>query len=47
MENPLRKDMARLFKSDPEIEVIQVNFVVRKLHEKPQNISIITYNYTI
>lgn len=47
MENPLRKDMVRLFKSDPEIEVIHVKFIVRKIHEEPQNISLLTYNYAI
>ena len=42
-----KEDMVKLFKADPEIEVIQVNFIVRKIHEKPQNISSLTYNYTI
>ncbi|SOC81558.1 hypothetical protein SAMN06296241_3137 [Salinimicrobium sediminis] len=45
-KNNLREDMAKLFKADPEIEVLQVNFIVRKIHERPQNFSLLTYNYT-
>jgi len=42
----LREEMARLFRADPELEVIQVNFGVREIHKHPQNFAILNYNFT-
>ncbi len=46
IKTALREDMALLYQADPELEVIQVNFIVRKIHEEPQNYARLNYNYT-
>ena len=46
IKTALREDMALLYQTDPELEVIQVNFIVRRIHEKPQNFAMLNYNYT-
>jgi hypothetical protein len=41
----LREDMARLYRADPELEVIQLNIRVREIHKQPQNFAMLNYNY--
>jgi hypothetical protein len=46
IKTALREDMALLYQADPELEVIQVNFTVRRIHEQPKNFAMLNYNYT-
>jgi len=46
IKTALRKDMTLLYKADPELEVIQVNFTVRRIHKQPKNFAMLNYNYT-
>lgn len=41
----LRDHLIQLYKCDPELEVIQVNLVIRNINPTPVNRGILNYNF--